>query len=58
MVGTLLEIGEGRRPSDDIPRVIAARNRKEAGRTALADGLYLVEVAYPPELFGEQATAS
>lgn len=53
MVGTLLEIGEGRRPADDIPRVIAARNRKKAGRTALPDGLYLVEVAYPPELFGE-----
>lgn len=47
MVGTLLEIGEGRRPADDIPRIIATRDRKQAGKTALADGLYLVRVDYP-----------
>ena len=50
MVGTLLEIAEGRRPADDIPRVRAARDRDLAGRTALPDGLYLVEVRYPEGL--------
>ncbi len=48
MVGTLLEIGLGKRPDGDIPRVLAARDRAAAGRTALPDGLYLVEVRYPP----------
>lgn len=47
MVGTLLEIGEGRRPADDVPRIIATRDRNQAGRTALPDGLYLVRVYYP-----------
>lgn len=46
MVGTLLEIGLGRRPADDIPRILAAKDRAAAGRTALPDGLYLVEVRY------------
>jgi tRNA pseudouridine38-40 synthase len=46
MVGTLLEIGEGRRAEDDIPRIIASKDRNEAGKTALPDGLYLVEVYY------------
>lgn len=49
MVGTLLEIGEGRRPVDDIPRLIASKNRNLSGRTALADGLYLVRVYYPED---------
>lgn len=47
MVGTLLEIGEGRRPADDVPRIIATQDRAKAGKTALADGLYLVQVYYP-----------
>lgn len=49
MVGTLLEIGEGRRPVDDIPRLYEARSREAAGRTAAPDGLYLVQVFYGPE---------
>ncbi len=47
MVGTLMEIGEGRRPADDIPRIRSTKNREQAGRTALPDGLYLVSVQYP-----------
>lgn len=46
VTGTLVEIGLGRRPADDIPRLLAARERSEAGRTAPACGLFLVRVEY------------
>jgi tRNA pseudouridine38-40 synthase len=50
MVGTLYEVGCGRRAPVDIPTILAARERRRAGRTAPAHGLYLEEVTYPPEL--------
>lgn len=46
MVGTLLEIGAGTRQSDTIPAVLASRCRAEAGQTAPARGLCLMEVRY------------
>lgn len=47
IVGTLVEVGQGKRPAADMPRVLAARARAAAGRTAPAHGLYLVRVDYP-----------
>ncbi len=41
MAGTLAEIGLGRRPIDDIPAMLAARQRAAAGRTAPPHGLVL-----------------
>lgn len=46
IVGTLMEIGTGRRPVDDIPRILAARDRQAAGSTAESGGLYLAGVGY------------
>lgn len=46
MVGTLLKIQQGKLSADSIPRIIQAENRKEAGPTAPACGLYLDEVFY------------
>lgn len=46
-VGTLVEIATGRRALDDIPRIIASRDRKAAGYTAPACGLFLTGVSYP-----------
>ncbi len=45
-VGTLIEIATGRRAVDDIPRIIRSRDRKQAGYTAPACGLFLTGVAY------------
>jgi tRNA pseudouridine38-40 synthase len=45
-VGTLLEIGAGRRPVDDVPRILAARDRRVSGLTVEASGLYLAGVRY------------
>lgn len=47
MVGTLIEIGEGKKNVEDIPCIIESKNRKKAGKTAPACGLYLVKVDYP-----------
>ena len=46
LVGTLLEIGNKKRPADDIPRVLAAKDRQEVRTTAPASGLYLQHVFY------------
>lgn len=46
MVALLLEIGSNQRPIDDIPRVLAAKDRNQARGTAPAAGLYLVDVSY------------
>ena len=46
IVGSLVEVGRGRRPAEWIPGVIAARDRTLAGPTAPPQGLFLVGVEY------------
>lgn len=46
IVGTLLEVGAGRRAPEDIPEILAACDRTQAGPTAPAHGLCLVDVEY------------
>ena len=46
LVGTLLEVGLGRRPAESLPALFDARCRALAGETAPAKGLWLMEVRY------------
>jgi tRNA pseudouridine38-40 synthase len=46
IVGTLVEVGTGRRPPQSIEAVIASCDRGAAGPTAPAHGLWLVAVEY------------
>jgi tRNA pseudouridine38-40 synthase len=46
LVGTFAEAATGRISADDIPTILAAKNRSAAGPTAPARGLFLVEVEY------------
>jgi tRNA pseudouridine38-40 synthase len=55
LVGTLVEVGEGRRSPNQVAEILASRDRTKAGITAPARGLTLVSVRYdgrkilPPE---------
>lgn len=46
LVGTLLEIGTGKRCAEEIPAIFESRVRENAGETAPAKGLCLTEVRY------------
>jgi tRNA pseudouridine38-40 synthase len=51
IVGTLLEVGRGKLTVDGFRRVIEQRDRGKAGTSAPAQALFLVDVAYPEEIF-------
>ncbi len=46
IVGTLVEVGQGKREETWPAEVLAAQDRRAAGRTAPAQGLFLVRVDY------------
>ena len=46
IVGTLTEVAYGRISPNDIPDIIASKDRSRAGMTAPAEGLYLNKVIY------------
>jgi len=46
IVGTLLEVGRGKLSPTAIRRILASRDRRQAGPTAPAKGLCLVRVSY------------
>lgn len=49
IVGTLIEVGEGKRKAEDMPEILEARDRGKAGPTAVAHGLMLWSVEYADE---------
>ena len=55
IAGSLMAVGSGRKPAGWLAQLLAGRDRRLAADTAAADGLYLVDVAYP-EAFGLPAT--
>jgi len=46
IVGTLVDIGRGKRPPEDMEKILKSRDRKQAGPTAPARGLCLISVTY------------
>jgi tRNA pseudouridine38-40 synthase len=46
LVGTMLEVGEGRREPSDFASLLEGAPRSSSGETAEADGLYLASVRY------------
>lgn len=46
IAGTLMEVGAGVYPPEYVQEILAARDRKAAGPTAVARGLTLIKIAY------------
>jgi tRNA pseudouridine38-40 synthase len=46
IIGTLVEIGKGRMKAMEFQRILESKDRRKAGPTAPAHGLFLKEVKY------------
>ena len=51
VVGTLFEVGKGRMTEDEFAAVIAAKDRCRAGHSAPAEGLSLIQIIYPQNIY-------
>lgn len=51
VTGTLFDVGYGKTTPSGFAAIIAQQNRQSAGESAPAQGLYLVNIQYPPSLF-------
>ena len=51
VVGTLFEVGRGKMTQAQLADIIVAKDRCKAGHSAPAEGLSLVEIKYPKNLF-------
>lgn len=53
IVGTLVEVGQGKMSTDQFRTIIEGRSRSEAGASVPGCGLYLVKIEYPENTLGE-----
>tara|TARA_B100000609_G_C17191639_1_gene422820 strand:+ start:789 stop:1550 length:762 start_codon:yes stop_codon:yes gene_type:complete len=51
IVGSLIEIGMGKREINDFKKLIESRDRKNAGFSVPAKGLFLTDIVYPKKIF-------
>jgi tRNA pseudouridine38-40 synthase len=58
IVGTLIQIGQGKFDGKDVPRLLACKDRRVAGMNAPAHGLVLWKVMYPQLMHPRRAKAA
>src|ERR1041384_3193239 len=51
--GAMVDVALGRRPLDDLPRLLTATDNQAASPPAPPQGLYLVAVRYPADFYAE-----
>lgn len=51
IVGTLMEIGLGKRSPEDMEKIILSKDRTKAGKAAPAKGLFLSRIKYPELIY-------
>ncbi len=49
IMGSLVQVGQGKWPAEKVAEVLASRDRRNNARTFEAEGLYLTAVDYPQE---------
>lgn len=47
LVGFLVEVSQSKRSADELPELLASRDRRQASQAAPARGLFLMDVFYP-----------
>jgi tRNA pseudouridine38-40 synthase len=56
LVGAMVDIALNRRPLEDLSRLLVARDNQAASPPAPPQGLYLLVVRYPADLYAEAST--
>jgi len=51
IVGTLLDVGNGKLTVRQFQEILRSKDRKKAGMNAPPEGLYLIQVKYPKAIF-------
>lgn len=51
IAGTMVDVGSGRMTLKEFEDIFSAKDRCEAGRSAPAKGLFMVDIEYPQEIF-------
>ena len=51
IVGTLIEIGLGKRNVNDLHQIILSKKRSASGYSVPAKGLFLTKIEYPNNIF-------
>ncbi|MDB4178392.1 tRNA pseudouridine(38-40) synthase TruA [Flavobacteriaceae bacterium] len=51
IVGTMIEVGAKKRTLEEFRKIIASKNRSNAGTSAPARGLYLINIEYPKSIY-------
>jgi tRNA pseudouridine38-40 synthase len=58
LVGTMVDVGLGRRPAADVARLLRRTDNAETSPPAPPQGLYFVAAEYPPDCFADPHEAS
>jgi tRNA pseudouridine38-40 synthase len=58
LVGTMVDIGLGRRPVSDMPALLARSDNDETSPPAPPEGLYFISAEYPKECYLDQREAT
>jgi tRNA pseudouridine38-40 synthase len=51
IVGTMLELGNNSKSLDDFRKIILSRDRSMAGQSVPPQGLFLIDIIYPEDIF-------